>query len=133
MHELSMVSSLKGVIYTYGDETDTSQKSIVTLQDTFLKLPFHEQKKWRRKKFLDNEVFMENLEKGMFSRDEIWRDAFGKGKDKYFIVSVKRPFLNKESARNVLVTFKKTHWIQLYRLQDQSRTLDVYTPNSYYY
>ena len=61
-------------------------------------------------------MFLENLEKGMFLRDEIWRDAFGKGKgkDKYFIVSVKRPFLNKESARNVLVTFKKTHWIQLY-------------------
>ncbi|KAK1583136.1 hypothetical protein Q3G72_021267 [Acer saccharum] len=78
--------------------------------DTFLLLPFHKQKQWLCKKFLEDEVFMENLEKGTFLRDQRWREAFAEGKDKYFVVSKRRPFLNKESARIILVRFKMTYW-----------------------
>ena len=90
------------VVYTYVDEEDTSSLARNTLQVFFLLLPFHDQKLWLRKKFLDDEQFMEYLKKGKFLEDEKLKKVFKEGKDKYFVVSKKRLFLNMESVRTIL-------------------------------
>ncbi|KAK2663460.1 hypothetical protein Ddye_002034 [Dipteronia dyeriana] len=76
VHELSSVSALKNVPYTYVDETCTSSLAIETSQDYFLLLPFKEQRDWLRLKYLQDTEFMQCLEWGKFRDDTCLRDIF---------------------------------------------------------